>query len=401
MRPEAGFARLGLARLGLAHLVLVAAWVLPVPAARAEPVADFMVMEVCLDPDGAILAGTSPIDATCGPRRKIAGGEVPPYRLRNWPPGNGDCAGGLIVKYNVPVIRDDVTRIVSFSNHADGCDTNDGAEVARGLSVQWHDDQFGFIMASWSPVAMSSFQSPLCSAGSGGPERFYRGWVIAPETLPEPGKPGWGVFPSHLTTGPAPGPSDACPERFASGLTVWIVDDMVFGAGSSETTPLRAVVSHHYSRSSLAGDGPGAAMQMERTYWTREFGLTRWEKWARDDWTNPRSQRPATELAHSLFARLRCNRPYALPAQVTPHMQSDGLTGDGFWRQTLHYAANVAAHDAGHDAATAKGHGWVMTLCEDYTNLARTPPPANVLADAARIDSRYWQTTTSTMVRHP
>jgi hypothetical protein len=139
------------------------------------------------------------------------------------------------------------------------------------------------------------------------------------------------------------------------------------------------VVSHHYAQSGAGGASPGKAQQVERTYWTREFGLTRWEKWAREDWVHPRSGGAAPKLAAQLFARGRCGQPYSLPANLTPRMRAEKLTGDGVWRQVVS------------DPRTGERHAWLMTLCEDYTNIARTPPSATAMADQARIDDAYWR----------
>jgi hypothetical protein len=345
--------------------------------ARAGRMADYMVMQLCTDAAGKVLPGVAPIDAACLARRAILPGEAPTYRLRDWPPLRGGCHDGLTVKYNLPVQRHGVTRIVSFADRASGAGCDAGgddasAETARGVSVQWHDDGFAFIMGSWSPVGVSQFESPLCRTAKGGSGRFYRGWVLAPATLPPPRQPGWDVFPSHLAN--AAGADDPCPTVFNAGLTLWVVDDMAFRAAR-----LNAVISHHFARSGANGASPGAAQQVERSYWTQEFGLTRWEKWAREDWVHPRSHRPAPALAAALFARGRCNPPYALPAAVTPRLRTEKLTGDGAWRQVLI------------DPVTGERHAWVMTLCADYTNIARTPPADSARLDDARLDDAFWR----------
>ncbi len=359
----------------LLALALACAAALP---ARAERIADFMVMDVCLDADGAVLQGAAPIDPGCQRRRKIAAGELPPYRLRNWPPRDAACHDGLLIKYNLPVRRNGVERIVSFTDRAtaSGCDTapDAEAELARGLSVQGHDAGYGYIMASWSPVAMSSFESPLCNGPGGDARRFERGWVLGPAELPPPGRPGWGVFPSRAASGPAALAGAPCPARYNAGLTLWLLDTMDFGAAR-----LPALVTHHFARADAAGIAPGPAQQVERTYWTHEFGLTRWEKWAREDWVHPRSARPAAELAAALFARGRCTRPYALPAILTPGLHTLPLAEAGLWRQVFI------------DPRTGERHPWVMTLCEDYTNIVRAPPSAAALADASRLDDAYWR----------
>jgi hypothetical protein len=342
-------------------------------AARAERIADFMVMQVCTDADGAIVPRLAPIDADCTARRQLRAGEAPPYRLADWPRQSAACTP-LLARTNVPVERNGITRVVSLSERVAEarCDATD--ETARGLSVQWHDAAFGFIMASWSPVAVSNFESPLCAGANGGARRFFRGWVISPAELPPAGTPGWAIFASHLAAGPPAGAADPCPQRYHEALTLWLVDAVQFRAAR-----LTAVISHHYAAGSASGDAPGGAMQVERTYWTREFGLTRWEKWAREQWTNPHTGEAATRTAARLFAGGRCNAPYSLPASITPHMAAEPLTGDGAWRQVVR------------DPASGARAAWVMTLCEDYTNIIRTPASAAVQAAAARIDAAYWR----------
>jgi hypothetical protein len=267
-----------------------------------------------------------------------------------------------------------VTRIVSFYDQARDGDAGDGdTPFTKGVSIQWHDDAYGFIMGSWSPVALSNFESPLCAANATNSRRFFRGWVLAPRILPPPRQPGWGVFPAANRASKAGVPMGGCAAHYRRALTLWIVDDVAFRAAR-----LRAVVSHHYASVDREGIAPGPAEQVERTYWTKEFGLTRWEKWSREDWRHPHSQRSAGELGAALFERDRCGRPYSLPAAINAGTAMEPVRDDGAYSQ-------VAI-----DPRTGERHRWFVTLCEDYTNLAPSPPASFRGAANAKIEPAFW-----------
>ncbi len=347
----------------------------PARPAAAQHISDWMVMQVCSDGAGAILPGVVPIDPACTKHRKIGQNETPPYRLRGWPAVDG-CHGGIVTKWNMPIAKAGVIRIVSVSEQTmEGCEDDATAEDDwfKGASIQWFDGGYAFIMGSWSPVGLSSFESPLCQQGAASSHRFFRGWVIAPTVVPQAGIPGWGVFPSKLLVGKGTPVAGPCPTHYQRGLTMWVMDDVQFRGPK-----LRAIVSHHFARADTSGIAPGAAEQVERTYWTREFGLTRWEKWARDDWTNPRSHQPAIVLAKQMFAHGRCSKPYGLPARVTPGLVTEPLLTDGTYSQAFI------------DPRIGQRHVWYMTLCDDWTNFLRTPPAPGVNRSAG-IDPVYWR----------
>jgi hypothetical protein len=362
-------------------------WALPLLAssgpAAAERMADYMTMQVCTNAAGAVLPGVAPIDAACTARRPIRPGEPPPYVLRDFPPAGASCPAGSVIRYSVPVVRAGVTRIVSFDAHTpNGCSPVADATI-KGLSVQWHDDAYGFIMGSWSPAGRSIYISPFCEQDAVPSHRFFRGWVIAPVELPPPCQPGYGAFLSRLAVGPAAGAAtaaeQACPMVYHRAFHLWLLDRMAF-----KGVTLTAVIAHHYAQTDADGTSPGPAQQMERTYWTREFGLTRWEKWSREDWREPHSapgdaEAGAARLGAALFAHGRCSAPYALPDSPTPAMRALPLETNGAWRQVI-----VDAH-------SGERHAWYLTLCEDYTNIGRSAPGAAALGDGPWFDDAFWR----------
>src|SRR5262249_45062406 len=136
-----------------------------------------------------VLGNLTPADPQCIHRRNINPGEPVPYHLHNFDTGC-DPDVGTVSKDNIPVVKNGITRVVSYYDHdiKGSCrkapaDRQSDAQQDGG-SVQWYDADYGYIMGSWSPVALSSFVGPLCNQGPHSSLRFARGWVIAPANLP-------------------------------------------------------------------------------------------------------------------------------------------------------------------------------------------------------------------------
>ncbi len=344
------------------------------------PISDFMTMDVCTLPDGSIAPGKIPGTADCKTHRDIRPGERPPYVVGNFPAPKSGCAPGPITKINVPIQKGKNTRIVSSyirSACGEPVAADDDDADRNGASIQWYDGGYGFIMGSYSPVALSSFESDLCAQNPQSSQRFFRGWVIAPSTVPAIGTAGYGVFPSKLNTGDPAKLATACATRYNRGLTTWFTTKFQYKSNLN----LVSIVSSHYARSSKSGETPGDAMQVEQTYWTREFGLSRWEKWAREDWVHPRSKVPAPELAAKIAAAGRCSRP-ALEGVTYNDKLSVSATGPD----------NKAYSRVIRDAETGETHTWYMTLCEDYTNAAAPSGSTDYLKFVNGLaDDLYWK----------
>jgi hypothetical protein len=366
-------------------------------------IADFMIMQVCVDDGGRVIPGMSPVDRGCVRRRKIGPDDAIPYELHNFRPHARGCAGelGSIAKVNLPVERHGVTRIVSSYEHdlsaecaaagladaaaraepsagdADaqaGYAPSGGARPTRGggASVQWFDDKYGFIMGSWSPVALSSFVGATCGQGSHSSQRFAHGWVIAPTTVPTTrGVYGYQTFRGALEAG-TPDASRDCSGATHAGFTTWVRDQFTF----TSNLTLDAIMSEHYSQASDAGDAPGRAEQVERTYWTKEFGVSRWEKWSRDDWVNSRNGMTAQQQGQALYRSGDCDPPYVVDAAVSRDL--------GY-----HRSSEAGAYTRQVSQPGEGSHVWYMTLCEDYTNVVK-PRIAVARTWLERLQDAYW-----------
>lgn len=362
---------------------VVVATMVGAPAAGADygPISNFMTMDVCVGADNSPTTGQIPGDKACKKHRDIRVGETPSYTLGNFPSTKAACATGSVIKTNIPVRKGDNIRIVSTTMKT-SCGSSgkvgDPEDMENnGASIQWYDQGYGFIMGSWSPVALSSFESTMCQSNSQSSARFFRGWVIGPATVPALGSSGIGVFPSKLLNGDPSTVMGPCATRYNRGLTTWTVENVDFKSNRN----LVSLVTDHYARSAADGASPGDALQFERTYWTREFGLSRWEKWAREDWVHPRARKSAPDLARSMFAAGRCSPPMAQAISYGPQMQ---------------LAQTQARPDAYtriiRNPQTGEQHTWYMTLCEDYTNTVTSNKTGDYAkASASLADDVYWK----------
>jgi len=354
------------------------------PASSKDSIYDYMVMDVCVDASNRMIRGLTPADSQCTRRRNIEPGEPVAYELHNFRPRARGCAQslGTIAKVNIPVVKAGVTRIVSSYNHDLGAECAEdattrasagGGDLSGGASVQGYDGGFGYIMGSWSPVALSSFVGPLCSTSPSTAIRFARGWVIGPSTPPAQSRAyGYISLPSALETGP-PSLSTPCPTLSHAGFTTWVRDTFTFTSGLA----LDSIMSEHFSRASDMGDAPGEAEQVERTYWTRAFGLSRWEKWARDDWVNPRNHMTALQQAQAEYRSGNCKTPYSIAATVSPHLAYAPIEAPNVFARTVRQPGQTAVHI------------WYMTLCEDYTNIVKLPAAAKPVWEGGLRDE-YW-----------
>lgn len=355
---------MSLGRAGLIALALGAA--LP---ARAEPVdmRDYMIQDVCLDATGAVMPGVAPGDPRCTEHRDIREGERVPYHLA----AAGvplRCDARQTFRDNVPFTRNNRERVVGFVTiDRKPCVSGD-PWVTAYLSVRWFDDRYAFIMGMWTRGAdggrYGGGVTPTCDADPASSERYYRNWVLADYRNLANGEVGFKVFEKRGQLLDLSRPGDPCPAAYPNRiLALWTRGDFTFTNGQK----LNAIISHPYSQADQAGLAPGRSGQMERTYWTREFGQTRWENWKREDWVNKKLGKAAPELAEDYFRAEHCSPPYELKGEVTPGLilgpieQKDGLF------------TQLAT-----DKATGESHRWYLAGCQETTVIV---PPADPAGD--------------------
>jgi hypothetical protein len=138
------------------------------------------------------------------------------------------------------------------------------------------------------------FQSPDCRA-SGGPAP---GWLFA--ALPLSGAWQERVVRLNKSRGP-----DQCPTVFSESLTRWRTAriDLPWreaATGAVSSAPAEVLVSEHFGTGSI-----GTADHLERFWFARGLGLTRWERWEH----TTRSRLPDRErMARLIAGSGRCPR---------------------------------------------------------------------------------------------
>ena len=354
----------------------------PARAAAAPPeIVDFLVQDVCLNDNGNIIVGMIPTDARCKNRRDLTSADRMPYHLTKVVPQNAvDCGARRTIRDNILWQYQGNARVVgAVQIQKDACRTE--GFIPAYFSVRWYDDQFAFIMGWWSRGkdggTVGGGISSQCPKGPHSSVRYFRNWLLTSRTVPANGAIGNAVNQkksSNIGLSPISGP---CPDDYPSKvLALWTRGDFTYSSGKR----LNTILSHPYSQVDPSGLTPGKARQMERTYWTREFGQVRWEAWKRDDYTRSRDGKSASEMAESFADVGTCSKPFELKSAVTK-----GLTL-GPVEQINGIYSQVAT-----DVRTGEKHRWIMATCQDMTaTIAPQDPKGDPMPAVQGITPRYW-----------
>lgn len=233
---------------------------------------DFLVQSVCLDAQGRVLAGASPLDslANCPRQRKVGVGERLPYHKRDWPgvADRGSLPDGYQQSDSFPVLTRLGPAVVQTYDFGDGppgrgrrfgqFDHGDGGQVAffTGGSAAFGITEDG-------GAGLQFFIGPGCSP--------VDSWVLVDSTF-DPA-----VRPAGETLARITRQQDRCPARLGYAYTRWYVQPFAFRTkvrGQPGTAELTTLVSDHFG-----GQSVERADHLERFYFTRELGYTRWERW--------------------------------------------------------------------------------------------------------------------------
>jgi hypothetical protein len=248
-------------------------------AATEATVRDFMIQNVCLDAAGAVSVGANPIDrdAGCVAQRDLRPGERLPYHKHDHPsPADRHAAPsgyqrhdsfpvetkglGTVVEDSFDFGAGDDRRFGVFDADSDGGDIAVISPAAVSLGAT--RDASGF--ALW----VGECQGPVTAAA------LARSWLIA-EFDPHRAAPLAGATTARLNEVTATR-SAACPAHFNPAYTSWDVAPFRYRAAPGQGKPitLTTLISDHYG-----GADPATADHVERFYFTRELGGTRWERW--------------------------------------------------------------------------------------------------------------------------
>jgi hypothetical protein len=250
--------------------------------AAPEVISDFLIQNVCLDILGTVLEAVSPIegDGRCAAQRDLVPGENLPYHKHDHP-SPGDRAAvprGYQRHDSYPVETASFGRVVEHSfdfGAGEGrrfgvfdAGRGDGGDITvsspNGASFAATEDGGG---------GFQLFVGPDCH-GRVSPAGLLDSWVIA---LLDPGR---AASPQGQTVARLAdlkeGRQENCPVRFNAAFTRWYTSPVRYRAAAGQGAPviLTTLISEHYG-----GERPEGADHVERFYFTRELGSTRWERW--------------------------------------------------------------------------------------------------------------------------
>jgi hypothetical protein len=305
---RSGFGRGAALYLSLAGALLGAPAVLA-DEGPGETLRDFMIQNVCIDQSRAVLEGVSPVDGDlrCLAQRDLTPGEQLPYHKHDHPASGGRAGAprGYQRRDSFPVETAQFGTVIEHSfdfGAGEGrrfgvfdAGRGDGGDVAL-LSPQG----VSFAATEDGGAGFQLFVGPDCRDRIGA-AALTRSWIIA---LIDPGRPLLGETVARLNN-LREGRQSSCPARLNAAFTRWYVRPIRYRAADGQGAPvsLTTLVSEHYG-----GEHPESAEHVERFYFTRELGSTRWERWQNLSHSRDFSADQLNKAASDLALSGRCSK---------------------------------------------------------------------------------------------
>ena len=283
-----------------------------IPVASVEIVSDFLIQNVCLDGLGKVQEGVSPIDGDprCAAQRDLALGDKLTYHKHDHPsPGDrATVARGYQRRDSFPVETGPFGRVVEHSFDFGGgagrqfgvfdAGKGDGGDVtvtsATGASFAATEDGGG---------GFQLFVGAGCN-GRVSPAGLSDSWLIA---MFDPSRAAslQGEAVARLAD-LREGRQDNCPSRLNAAFTRWYVRPVSYRTAEGQGTPvaLTTLISEHYG-----GERREDADHVERFYFTRELGSTRWERWQNLQHSRRFSPEQLAKAAADFASSNRCSKP--------------------------------------------------------------------------------------------
>jgi hypothetical protein len=230
---------------------------------------DFLIQNVCISATGTVLP-YSPTSSMCASTRDLLPGESLPYHKHDQfgVDVNPAATKGYQRSDSFPSAASPNTIVQTLDFGVGGRtfgtkDAGDGFNVfeTRGsnASIVATDDAVGGIQF---------FLAPPCNINASGLADVNDSWIIAPTVFQA------GITQSTTTQLMLSHTLNTCPSRYDQSLTFWEIPVAKLGYTSGDL--LQTVISYHYSHPTVDGSD-----HMEKFYFTRELGATRWERWER------------------------------------------------------------------------------------------------------------------------
>lgn len=241
--------------------------------AQWQLVHDYMVQDVCVDAQSQVLPDVSPLSPSCTAHRDLRVGEALPYHKHDWP-GDVDAASaqqGYQRSDSFPAQLPNFGEVITQSFDFGGSGRNFGTlDAGDGGQLIAFSSAFAGILATQDGGNGLQFMAgPTCLTGGVTPQRLLDSWQLSSRVAnQETG--GNTVANLKIVTEPQ------CPNSFDSSFTEWSFQSLRYRLDQTghQSVPLKTMVSGHYGGADVA-----SADHLERFYFTRELGLTRWERW--------------------------------------------------------------------------------------------------------------------------
>jgi hypothetical protein len=274
----------------------------------SETVRDFMIQNICIDGSGAVLEGVSPIDGNrrCVTQRDLKPGERLPYHKHDHPAATGERGPlrGYQRHDSFPVETAQFGVVVEHS-----FDFGEGGRRQFGVFDAGQGDGGDITLLTSPAVSFAATED----GGAGfqlfvgqecrdrvGAAALTASWIIA---LPNPNRPLEGETVARLND-LNEGRQSSCPSRLNAAFTRWYTASVRYRTAEAQGSPvtLTTLISEHYG-----GEHPESADHVERFYFTRELGGTRWERWQSASGNRQFSAPTVTEAAKTFAATGRCS----------------------------------------------------------------------------------------------
>jgi len=300
-------------RSTLIAALLVAVAQAGIPRALAQDIVatpatirDFLIQNVCLDRRGAALAGVSPADGNpgCVEQRDLRPGERLPYHKHDHPNQGDSALLGYQRHDSVPV---ETARLGTVVEHSFDFGAGDGRQF--GVFDQGSDGgdiavlSAGRVSFAATEDGGAGFQLFVGEcAGPVTPDALTHSWIVFefPADRPAPLQGETIARLNDLTAGH----QETCPAHFNAAFTIWHIAPFRYRVAPGQGRPvtLRTLISDHYG-----GERRDNADHVERFYFTRELGGTRWERWQNIGGNRQFSAAKVAEAANTFAATGRCS----------------------------------------------------------------------------------------------
>ncbi|MBV9827799.1 MAG: hypothetical protein JO001_19370 [Alphaproteobacteria bacterium] len=265
-----------------------------------------MVQNVCLGAGGKPLSGRSPLDAGCTQQRDLLPGERLPYHKHDQPspderadapegyqrhdsipvPTAGE---GIAIEHSFDFGAGEGRRFGAFDAGSDGGDL---VILSAGVASIGATEDGG-----------AGFQLFVGECrGTVDATALRHAWIVADLAASQPGTL-QGETVARLKDLRAAQQSD-CPDRYSAAYTNWRVIPFRYRAAPGQGSPvtLTTLLSEHYGGMNRAN-----ADHVERFYFTRELGGTRWERWQNVQGNQQASPERITQQAAWFAGTGRCS----------------------------------------------------------------------------------------------